>query len=234
MLFRFLFTCLFFFLVSINSYGVVRKDKISDEKYISLGNNFACVVRIETETSFGSGVVIDSDTVITSAHTVKHKRNIKIVINYTEFFPDKIVFKEDLDLAILKLKQPNIKTACITEFYSNQYLNENFVIVGYGFTGTGSIGARVRDFKKRGAEVRASKINKGFVECLFSSDDDLELGGCAAKGDSGGGVFKDNKLAGIITYVTGKGGDGFGDSTYGDRSAFIPVSAFEEWLINNL
>lgn len=216
-----------------DSYGIVRKDDTNDSEYLNLGKQFESVVRIETDNSFGSGVLLDSNTLITSAHNIKHKRNIKIVIEYTEYLPKKIVYHKDLDLAIIKItniNQDNFKL----ELYTQEYLNKEFIIVGYGFTGVGSKGYSIRDFKKRGAVVVCSALKKGFGECVFMRDDGIQVGGSAAPGDSGGGVFKDNKLAGIITYVTGKGGDGKGDSSYGDRSAFIPINLAEDWILENL
>lgn len=218
--------------VVMPAYGIVRKDIVEDKLYLDLGEQFESVVKIETETSFGSGVLLNSDTIITSAHTIKHKINIKIIINYTEYTPIKIIYNKDYDIAILKLNK-QIKTKNIA-LYKQNYINNTFIIVGYGYTGVGSKNTRVRDFKKRGAEVRCTALKKCFAECPFIPDDDLGVGGCVSNGDSGGGVFRDEQLAGIITYVTGKGGDGIGDSTYNDSSAFLPINLIEEWIVNNL
>lgn len=216
-----------------DSYGIVRKDDTNDSEYLNLGKKFESVVRIETDNSFGSGVLLDRCTIITSAHNIKNKKNIKSIVEYTEYLPKKIVYHKDLDLAIIKINdisQEYIKL----ELYTKEYLNQEFIMVGYGFTGVGSKGYSIRDFKKRGAIVTCSVLNKGFGECVFLKDDGIQTGGAAAPGDSGGGVFKDNKLAGIITYVTGKGGDGKGDSSYGDKSAFIPMNLAEDWVLENL
>lgn len=232
MVFRTIFICLFIISLISPAHAIVRKDTVLDSCYLELGKQFESVVKIETETSFGSGVLLDTNTIITSSHNIKNKKNIKVVINYVEYIPYNIVYHKDLDLVLLRINNKIHKDK--TELYKDQYLNEKFIIVGYGFTGVGSKGYALRDFKRRGAEVRCQVLNKGFGECTFLSDDDLELGGCVAPGDSGGGVFKDNKLAGIITYVTGKGSDGKGDSTYNDKSAFIPINTIEEWIIDNL
>lgn len=231
---KFLVVLLFIAMCAFSdSYGIVRRDDVDDSLYLELGSQFESVIKVETETSFGSGVLIDSNTIITSAHNIKHKKNIRVIINYVEYVPNKIIYHKDLDLAILKIQNLYAANAKL-ELYNGQYINETFIIVGYGFTGTGSKGHVVRDFKKRGAKVTCSSLNKGFGECLFVKDDGLDTAGCVAPGDSGGGLFKDKELAGIITYVTGKGGDGKGDSTYGDKSAFIPINLAEDWILENL
>lgn len=214
------------------SYAIVRNHQIEDQFYLDLGKKYDSVVMIETETSFGSGVVLNQSTIITSAHNVKFKKNVKIVYDYKEIIPYNIIYHKNKDIAILKFKD-EIKTQNL-EMYHQEYNNEIFDIVGYGCTGTGLTGAAVRDFKKRAGRVRCSDFKNEFYECEFKDYDDIEGEACAAGGDSGGGVFKDNKLAGIITYVTSNGTDSRGDSDYGDYTAFIPIKDIEGWIVENL
>lgn len=217
---------------SYNAYGIVRNHKIDDQLYIDLAKKYNSVVRVETDNSFGSGVAISKNRIVTSAHNVKFKNNIKVINDYEEILVYDIIYHKDLDIAILKINK-NLDNHT-DGFYNTKYIGKEFDIVGYGYTGTGLTGASTRDFKKRAGVVRAESFKREFVECPFVSEDDPSMGACAAKGDSGGGVFSQNKLAGIITYVTGEGGDRAGDSTYGDRTGFIPINQVEEWILENL
>lgn len=225
--------CSLFIIASIvsNSYGIVRHHKIEDNEYTKSAEKYTQLVRIETNHSFGSGVLINPTTIITSAHNLKLKQNIKIIHNYQEIIPQSIIYHKNLDLAIIKIKSLGELSL---ELYSGNYQDEAFEIIGFGYTGTGQTGARERDFKLRSGYVRCSQLKGDFCECLFDSESDLDRPACAAKGDSGGAVFAGDSLAGIITYVSGQGGDGNADSTYGDITAFIPIVRFEDWLIENL
>jgi hypothetical protein len=225
--------CIFCFVSSINAYGIVRNHKNPDEDYINLGSNFNNIVRIETENSFGSGIILNDNTIITSAHNLKFKKNIKIIDQYKEIRPQNIIYHKNKDIVILKTLE-NLNVNKVIQFYNGNYKNETFIIVGYGYTGTGQTGAVLRDFKKRAGNIVCNEQNGDFCECLFKDYDGLETEACAAKGDSGGGVFFEENLAGIITYVTGKGGDGVADSSYGDKTAFIPINTIEEWILENL
>lgn len=220
-----------------NSLGIVRDHKKDDSAYLELANNFDNVVRIETDNSFGSGIILNKNTIITSAHNIRYKNNIKIIYKNQEIVPINIIYNKYRDAVILKTKE---KFNQNTSLYNGDYLNNTFIIVGYGYTGTGITGSDLnfRDFKKRAGYIKCTNFKKDFYECLFLDDNNELPMACAAGGDSGGGVFFKNDesglLAGLITYVTGEGGDLKGDSTYGDRTAFIPINALEEWIIENL
>jgi len=228
-----IFFLLFFVYTNQNIFAIVRHTNVPDKKYIELSDNFNNIVRIETDSSYGSGVILNNHTIITSAHNLKFKKNIKIIDEYIEIEPINIIYHKNKDIALIKVNQ-NLNVNKNTNIYNGDYKNKIFTIIGYGFTGTGDIGATTRDFKKRAGHVRCLEQKNDFYECLFSADDDLEAPACAAQGDSGGGVFSGECLAGIITYVTGKGGDGIADSSYGDRTAFIPINSIEEWILENL
>jgi hypothetical protein len=49
-----------------------------------------------------------------------------------------------------------------------------------------------------------------------------------AQGDSGGGLFIGNKLAGINSFLMAS--DKQPDGTYGDESAFTRVSLYADWV----
>lgn len=226
-----------FFCATNNSSAIVRHHLRDDSEYKKLAVNFDNIIKIETDNSFGSGVILNNNTIITSAHNTRYKNNIKIIYKNQEIIPIKIIYNKYKDAVILKTKE---KLGQQTSLYTGEYSDRVFIAVGYGYTGTGLTGCdfNLRDFNRRAGYLRCTSFKKDFYECLFSENDNELPMGCAAGGDSGGGVFFKNDeswmLAGLITYVTGEDGDLKGDSTYGDRTAFIPINSLEEWIIENL
>jgi hypothetical protein len=63
----------------------------------------------------------------------------------------------------------------------------------------------------------ASKHNKTALELLI------------APGDSGGGLFIGNSLAGLASFVAAQQGEK-ADSNYGDLAAFARVSTHADWI----
>lgn len=227
------FFMMLFCILSQNNYAIVIDHRYSQQQYIEYANQYPNIVKIETDSSFGSAIAIDSNTILTSSHTLKNKKNIRVIINQIEFNPVSIVFNKTFDVAIIKITNKLVKLEKL-KFYNRDYINQEFTVVGIGKSGTGLTGAKILDFKKRAGRILCSSINKGFGEAVFDQEAPIELNACVAPGDSGGGVFKDDELAGVITYVTAKNGDNNGDSDYGDSTGFILIRDIEEWILENL
>jgi hypothetical protein len=116
--------------------------------------------------------------------------------------------------------------------------------VGFGTTGSGADAYRALDGKERALQNVIDQLQN---QRLFLSDFDnplnslgsalgssqpLKLEGLIAPGDSGGGVFinidSQTYLAGVNSFVGSY--DRKPDSSYGDVSGHIRVSAFNDWI----
>ena len=62
----------------------------------------------------------------------------------------------------------------------------------------------------------------------MSKNNHTELEFCAANGDSGGGLFIDNKLAGINSMVLAA--DKKTNSDYGDECTHTRISSYKSWI----
>jgi len=61
---------------------------------------------------------------------------------------------------------------------------------------------------------------------------DTNLEYCISHGDSGGGLFIDQKLAGINSIVLAS--DKNPDSNYGDESGHTRISKYKDWIEDNI
>lgn len=206
-----------------------------DNDYLEFAKNYSSVIKILTEKGFCSGVVINKQWVITTKHSIQYKENIRIVFKDQEILPQKIVYHKDMDVALIKVDLPDIKPSDIASLAPINNLNNTVCqIVGYGKTGNGDTGATVYDLKKRAGNNVVVAESDSFINFRFTKDCDIKLKILIAHGDSGGGVFLDNELVAINSFVSAKDGDKLPDSTYGDMSGHIKISKIYNWIISVL
>jgi hypothetical protein len=125
------------------------------------------------------------------------------------------------------------------EFYPPLYENDDEAgkvcsIAGVGFTGNFNTGAKVHDGKKRAGSNIIDKTERSVLICSPSRrhEKPTELEYMICSGDSGGGLFIGNALAGINSSVIGY--DGLSNSTYGDEACHTRVSLYSEWIKKQL
>jgi hypothetical protein len=138
------------------------------------------------------------------------------------------------DIAIGFSEEPiNLKN------YPDLYTEENEVeklcsIVGYGFHGTFETGAISIDNKRRAGLNIIEYIDKHLLICTPSTPGEnrkTKLEFLLATGDSGGGLFIDNKLAGINSCVMAT--DKKPNSSYTDEGGHTRISQFIDWIASN-
>lgn len=148
-----------------------------------------------------------------------------------------------VDLAVLGLSR-NVWNADPAMLYSGR--DEDLKLgtyVGYGMTGTGYTGSYINDGVKRagqntiGLGTRLNGSDRTLVSDFdnplnarwydpLSQAHDLEYQ--LARGDSGGGLFIDGRLAGVHSYISSS--DGRTDASYDDYSASVRVSSWVNWI----
>lgn len=216
----------------------------SDEKYLDYAKGFECVVQIEGLCMCGkddghmfhaSAVAIAPNFVLTAAHVVKDGESVSIRIGDKKFRAVDVIvneeFKEDnvgyFDIAICRCEGD-----FGLGFYPGLYEESDEVskiasMAGFGMTGKFSTGYTKSDRKKRAGSNIISRSERDVLVCdLFDRKTSLEF--LIAPGDSGGGFFIENKLAGINSFVMAA--DGKTDSDYGDESAHTRISKFVPWI----
>jgi hypothetical protein len=231
-----------FVLVSSFCLGGTIDPSVPDQKYLDYAEGFGCVVRIEGVCSCGkdheyhaSAVAISPVWVLTAAHVVADVKDPVVKIGDRQFKVNKIVSHEDF-------KESKVGYADIAicrcdgdlglEFYPELYENNNEIsktvsISGYGMSGNFSTGTVRSDKKRRAGSNKVVRIERDVLVCVLS-DQKTALEFLIASGDSGGGLFIGNRLAGINSFVMSA--DGKNDSDYGDECAHTRISKFVPWI----
>lgn len=221
--------------------------EINDSKYIEYGKKHECIFQIVGKTNIGdkknieykaSCVLIDPKIAITAAHVIEGStdhyilsgdKKVKIILSIypNEYNPDTF---SNYDICICLLEDPiNI------DFYPKLYDKNDergkiCSISGYGATGNFINGVTKYDNKKRaGSNIIDGLINN---EILFCSVNDKKnktsLEFLIATGDSGGGLFIEQKLAGINSCIMSD--DGNLNSDISDWSVHTRVSSHKHWI----
>lgn len=222
--------------------------KVPDQKYKDYGAKFKNIVRVkgsyrsekrdEKYTFYASAVVIKPNWALTAAHVVKDASDVVILVGdkeypvrsrvHEEFEESKVGFH---DIALCR-SEKNFDMEFYPEIYTDQDEEGKVVSVGgYGMTGSFNSGSNRSDgFKRVGSNI-IRRAEKNVLICSLD-DQRTELEFLIASGDSGGGLFIDNKLAGINTFVMAD--DGKPDSDYGDESAHTRICLYKEWINQNI
>lgn len=197
------------------SIGGLIDPSVPDSHYIEYAKNFHYVGKIyglnmNSKDYFGSCVAITDNVVLTAAHIVQEMKTAKVLINNKQINVIKSIAHQDFridklghnDIAICFLEE-----SIGLEWYPSLYTNKNEInklccLSGYGAYGTFFSGPTKTDNQRRAGSNYIDYTELGVLICTPSTDNTktaLEFLICP--GDSGGGLFIDNKLAGIHSYV---------------------------------
>ena len=105
-------------------------------------------------------------------------------------------------------------------------------ICGYGSTGDFSTGKTKSDKKKRAGSNIIFQTSKYMLYCSPSDKKKTELEFVICHGDSGGGLFIENKLAGLNCFI--EPSDGTYNSDYDDICGHVRISHHFEWIKESL
>jgi hypothetical protein len=240
----------FLFILSIMFVGIGARagtidPSTSDHRHLEYGSKFKNVVRItglcscgKNHNFYASAVIIKPNWALTAAHVVKGTSNVQILVGDKKFDVKTKHHKEfeennfgNNDIAICYSKE-NFNMDFYPELYQEKdEVGKIISIAGYGLHGTFSTGAISSDGKKRAG---SNIINRSENSILICSLDDkkTQLEFLIAHGDSGGGLFIGNKLAGINSFVMAK--DKNPDSSYGDESGHTRISIYYDWIVEQM
>jgi hypothetical protein len=238
--------------LSTNLNAGTRDPDTPDAKYLEFGQKFPSVLRLRAITDTvdpktgekqptlqnGSAVVIKPNWALTAAHVVVDAAAHELINDEGEIYPLTFVivpkeFKPErmgyYDVALCySPKDFNL------DFYTPLHegpenLDDPITIAGYGLHGTFHTGYQFDDGKKRAGHNKIEGLERGILICKPTPGKTrMPLEYMISPGDSGGGMFIGNKLAGINSFLMAS--DQKPNGTYGDESAFTRVSLYADWV----
>lgn len=244
-----LYLCIFLltFYLLVNIIAGTTDPSVSDTKYIEYGSKFNYVVELScvSDTNkiyHGSAVVIKENIALTAAHIVKDCKLHKLKIKDKIYEINKVIVNENFssnphkgDIAICFIESP-IKLDFYPELYTDSdELDKACSIAGYGLTGTFITGAEKFDSKIRAGSNIIDNIYGDLLVCSVSKEDERKtsLEFLTSVGDSGGGLFIGNKLAGINSCVFSRKDDK-SNSSFNKESGHTRISKYREWILKEI
>jgi len=226
-----------------NCFAGTIDPNIPDSKYIEYGKKFTCVGSLcgiyENNTKFcASAVAISDRLILTAAHVVSNYKTCIFNINNKKISIIKIIIPKEFDSSFgfhdiaIGLCSESIGLNNYPDLYeADDEVGKICAISGFGITGNFINGASTGDNQQRAGSNIIDKIDRNLLICSPSGPGlKTELEFLIAHGDSGGGLFIDQKLAGINSCVLAI--DKKPDSTYTDESGHTRISIHKEWIKN--
>jgi secreted trypsin-like serine protease len=237
---------LLFFVLGFSSvYAGTIDPSVSDDKYIKYGKDYECVLPImgilndNLNSNFrGSCIVIDRYHILTAAHVVQDSIT-QHVLYENKAYPCLIVAihakfdmtkKASHDIAIARLQR-----AIDLDFYPSLYEDNDETgkvcgMAGYGFHGNFKTGYLMSNYdnKKRAGSNIIDGIEGDVLTYSIGQQNKTSLEFLISPGDSGGGLFIDQKLAGIHSFIYSMKGKA--DGKYGNVGCSTRVSDYIDWI----
>jgi hypothetical protein len=231
-------------LLSSISYSGLIDPSNSDKQHISYAENFVYVGKIicldpqtNKEKYFGSCVAISDRVLLTAAHVFIDKNDKYIVsINNKIILIDSFIPHKDFDISkqgFNDIAIININESIGLKWYPSLYTEKNesgkiCSLAGYGATGNFLSGKTFSDGKRRAGSNKIDKVENNTLVCSPSlKSDKTQLEFLIFHGDSGGGLFIGNELAGIHSFVSRNDKN---THEYETESFHTRISDHVEWI----
>jgi hypothetical protein len=236
----------FFLALSKASYAGTIDPHTPDAQYLEFGKSFPWVVQLrntldcdkcqKVHEQRASAVLISPNWALTAAHVVKDATKNAIYIDDKKYELPYVVWHKEFEGAKVGFHDIALcysPEAFGLDFYPELYTDTNEVgqavtFAGWGATGTFLTGANKHDSYRRAGHNRIQEAPHAILICTPARPKQFALEFMIAPGDSGGGMFIGNKLAGINSFLSAV--DKNPDGTYTDESAFTRVSLYVDWI----
>jgi len=235
--------------------AATRDPDVPDSAYVAFGKKFPFVVPIvslvdpQVRTAPngaqlarpGSAVIIRPHWVLTVAHNVESTVKQTVIQDNETVHPltylsihakyQKTVYGE-YDIALGYSPQDFQLDFYVPLYIARDEQHKAVTFAGFGKTGTFVTGVpedAELDGKRRAGSNIISLVGPQCLFCDASKHNKTALELLIAPGDSGGGLFIGNSLAGLASFVAAPKGEK-ADSDYGDLAAFARVSTHVDWI----
>lgn len=221
-----------------------------DEKYVEFGKKFPYVTQLrglhhdskdpkaEAKLQYGSAVVIRAHWILTAAHMTTDATEITVLKDGVEYPLDAVLVHKKYtddnanvgyhDIALGYSAKPfklDFYPALYTE---DDELGKAVTIAGYGLHGTFLTGGIHSDHVRRAGHNKIEGLERAVLTCRPDKVQKFPLEFLIAPGDSGGGLFIGNKLAGINSFLMAV--DKKPDGTYTDEAGYTRISLYADWV----
>jgi hypothetical protein len=240
------------FLLASNSVRAGTRDpNVADTHYVEFGRKFPFVMKIRAVVDrsykkpdddradvvhYASAIVIRPHWILTAAHVVAHTHDQSIMRESGDHALTKVIQHPDYadelygyhDIA-LAYSPKDFELEFYTPLYAaNDELGKTATISGYGWHGTFTTGGKEYDGKRRAGSNIISGLERNVLLIDAAPANRTALEFLICPGDSGGGLFIGNKLAGINSFLMAL--DKKPDGTVTDEAAFTRVSLYADWV----
>lgn len=233
------------FFVSVSVFAGTIDPNMQDSKHVKYGSKFRYVLKLcgkdrKNRPFCASSVAIKPNWILTAAHVVEDCESCFVNIDEKKICVEKVICHEkfnsnhfgEYDIALGYVKE-DIDLEFFPELYDKQdEVGKICCISGFGLYGTFSTGAKYFSNDRRAGSNIIEHIDRKLLVCTPSKKNKTELEFLIGSGDSGGGLFIENKLAGINSCVIAT--DGKPDSTYTDEGGHTRVSLYIDWIKQNI
>ena len=217
-----------------------------DSKHIEYGKKFEYVGKInglskDGKNFYGSCVACADNAIITAAHIASDINSGHVTINnktlkITKYniHPLFSKFGKDYDIAICELED-DIGLDWFPELYKEENeINKVCCISGYGITGKFNSSDRKDDQKRRAGSNSIDIVEKHILVCRASQNMKTQLEFLISYGDSGGGLFIDNRLAGINSSIERIYINSVLQNDYQTTGYHVRISSHLDWIENTI
>lgn len=215
-----------------------------DTKHIEYGEQHKCVVPVHGKITidkqdkkyFASAVVIRPKVILTAAHVISEAKHVYIICDNKEIPVSLAIIRpqyNEKEMGPYDLAIGYLESEAKLDFYPELYSTDDEVdkicsLAGYGMTGTYNIGANKSDGKKRGGSNIIDGLANGMLICSVNKGKRTSLEFLICHGDSGGGLFINNKLAGIHSCIMTESGPL--NANYKNESLHTRISLHKDWI----
>ncbi len=258
-----IFISLLFLCCSVGSHAIVMRHDTGYTRYLASETAFPSVFWLEQRSArkVCIATLIDAQWALTAAHCVEETNLLGHIERAGEYAItiaghlagiDRVVMhpayayrydashqSEEVDLALLHLREPLPVPLPMALYRQDDELNQVVTLLGWGYSGMGTVGIQRDDGRFRQAENQISEI-RGRLRLNFDDPRQpgsaaLALEGLPGLGDSGGPALLQTaqgwRLAGIaIGEIAAREAPAGVQGLYGAVGVYERVSAHLEWI----
>ena len=233
--------------IALTLTGGTISPRVDDAKHVDYGSKFVHVARIRCEgqknadnpsgVCMASCVIVSPRHVLTAAHVVRgtekwlvtapdgKQRELSRMQSHPLYAKGQ---GGSNDLAIGTFREP-IEMDWYPAIYAGEdESGKTASIAGYGMRGNFRDGITGSDGKRRAGSNVIDAATEDYLICSISGPPWTSLEFLICAGDSGGGLFLGNELAGINSCIMAEGRTP--TATYGEESVHVRLSVHLEWI----